>query len=45
VRVADSDDLLLGKAYFALGPLRLPVSYFVLERRRPLPDEPELPAG
>ncbi|MGH2950761.1 MAG: hypothetical protein ACRDKX_01800 [Solirubrobacterales bacterium] len=43
VRVADSDDLLLGKAYLALGPLRLPVSYFVLERRRPLPDEPRLP--
>ena len=42
---ADSDDLLLGKAYVALGPLRVPVSYFVLERRRALPDEPALPEG
>ena len=31
-----SDDLLLGKAYFAVGPLRIPASYFVLERRRRL---------
>jgi hypothetical protein len=30
-----SDDLYLGKAYVALGPARLPVSYFVLERHRP----------
>lgn len=31
-----SDDLLLGKAYVALGPARIDVrSYFVLERRRP----------
>jgi hypothetical protein len=30
-----SDDLYLGKAYVALGPGRLPVSYFVLERHRP----------
>jgi len=30
---ADNDDLLLGKAYIALvGPLRLFISYFVLER-------------
>ena len=27
-----SDDLLLGKAYLALGPVRLAVGYFVLER-------------
>ncbi len=27
-----SDDLLLGKAYVALGPARVPVSYFVLEK-------------
>ena len=32
-----SDDLLLGKAYAALGPLRVPVGFFLLERRRPLP--------
>ncbi|MSP16811.1 MAG: hypothetical protein EXR73_09415 [Myxococcales bacterium] len=32
-----SDELLLGTAYFAAGPLRLrvPRAYFVLERRRP----------
>jgi hypothetical protein len=27
-----SDDLLLGKAYMAAGPARVPVSYFVLQR-------------
>ena len=31
-----SDDLLLGKAYVAAGPARLPVGFFLLERRRPL---------
>ena len=30
-----SDDLLLGKAYVAAGPARVPVSYFLLERHRP----------
>jgi hypothetical protein len=30
-----SDDLLLGKAYLALGPARVATSYFVLERHRP----------
>jgi len=30
-----SDDLLLGKAFVAVGPARLPVSFFVLERLRP----------
>jgi hypothetical protein len=30
-----SDDLLLGKAYYALAHLRVPTSYFVLERLRP----------
>ncbi|MGE0707391.1 MAG: hypothetical protein AB7N76_04425 [Planctomycetota bacterium] len=35
VRVnAGSDELLLGKAYLALGPLRVPSNFFVLERRR-----------
>jgi hypothetical protein len=29
------DDLYLGKAYVAVGPARVPVSYFVLERHRP----------
>lgn len=44
VRVSPgSDELILGKAYLALGPLHVPVSYFVLERRRPLPDAPQLP--
>lgn len=30
-----SDDLLLGKAYYALGPARVPVGFFILERHRP----------
>lgn len=29
------DDLLLGKAYYALGPARVPLGFFLLERRRP----------
>ena len=29
------DDVFLGKAYYAVGPLRVPASYFVLERLRP----------
>jgi hypothetical protein len=29
-----SDEILLGKALFAVGPARVPVSYFVLERLR-----------
>ena len=40
-----NDDLLLGKAYLALGPLRIPVSYFVLARRRQAPAPPEPPSG
>lgn len=28
----DDPDLLLGKAYVALGPVRVPVSFFILER-------------
>jgi hypothetical protein len=40
VQVAPGDpDLLLGKAYVALGPARIPVGYFVLERHRPAPVE------
>ena len=36
VRVAPrSDDVLLGKAFMAVGRLRVPVGYFVLERYRP----------
>lgn len=36
VRVArGSDDLLLGKALYALGPARVPVGFFLLERHRP----------
>lgn len=30
----DDPDLLLGKAYIALGPMRIPVSFFVLRRLR-----------
>ena len=44
VRVSPGPDgILLGKAYVALGPIQLPLTYFVLERRRPLPDQPRLP--
>jgi hypothetical protein len=33
---ADNEDIYLGKAYFAIGPLRLPTfSFFILERHRP----------
>ena len=32
---ADSDDVYLGKAYDAVGPLRVATSFFVLERHRP----------
>jgi hypothetical protein len=32
---AADDDLFLGKAYYALGPLRVATSFFVLERHRP----------
>lgn len=32
---ADNDDLYLGKAYYAVGPVRVPTSFFVLERFRP----------
>ena len=36
----DDPDLLLGKAYYALGPLRVPTfSFFVLDRHRPGPRE------
>jgi hypothetical protein len=28
-------DLFLGKAYYALGPVRVPVNFFILERFRP----------
>lgn len=31
---AGSPDLLLGKAYYAVGPARVPLGYFVLERWR-----------
>jgi hypothetical protein len=34
--VPGSDDLLLGKAYMALGPARVAVGFFLLERHRPL---------
>jgi hypothetical protein len=37
-----SDDLLLGKARLALGPLRVPLGYFLLERHRPLGATPAL---
>jgi hypothetical protein len=35
---ADNPDLLLGKAYYALGPVRVPTqSFFILERHQPGP--------
>lgn len=37
-----SDELLLGKAYFEIGPARIPVGFFLLERRRPFEPGPEL---
>jgi hypothetical protein len=40
---AGSDDLLLGKAYTAIGPLRMPAGFFILERRRPVPGIVRLP--
>jgi hypothetical protein len=41
--VPGSDDLLLGKAYTALGPWRIPATFFLLERHRPLPGPIALP--
>ena|SRR5438132_5529228 len=38
-----SDDLLLGKAYVALGPARVPVSFFLLEPLQRLPGPIALP--
>ena len=43
--VPGSDDLLLGKATVALGPLRLAGGFFVLERHRSLPGPITLPPG
>lgn len=43
--VPGSDDLLLGKAYTAMGPLRIPASFFLLERHRPVPGPIALPKG
>ena len=37
-----SDELLIGKAYLALGPARLPVGFFLLERDRPFEPDDEL---
>lgn len=41
--VPGSDDLLLGKAYLALGPVRVAAGFFLLERYRPLPGPILLP--
>ncbi len=30
----DNPDLFLGKAYYAVGPLRIPTNFFILERHR-----------
>lgn len=37
---ADDPDVLLGKAYLALGPARVPVSFFILERLAASPWRP-----
>jgi hypothetical protein len=37
-----SDELLLGRARFEVGPVRIPVGFFLLERRRPFELGPEL---
>ena len=37
-----SDELLLGKAYFMVGSARIPVGFFLLERRRPSEPGPGL---
>ncbi len=37
-----SDDLLLGKAYLALGPMRPASNFFLLERHRPMYVEPKI---
>jgi hypothetical protein len=44
VQVADHPDLFLGKAYAAVGPARLPLGFFVLERFRCGPTDPVRPA-
>jgi hypothetical protein len=43
--VPSSDDLLLGKAYMALGPARIVAGYFVRERYRPLSAPIKLPSA
>ncbi len=43
--VPGSDDLLLGKAYMAIGPARIPASFFMLERYRPLTGPIALPGS
>jgi hypothetical protein len=40
----DSDDVLLGKAYLAVGPARLAAGFFLLERHRPLTSDAALEA-
>jgi hypothetical protein len=40
---ADNPDLFLGKAYAAVGPARVPVGYFILERWRRAPGPPVAP--
>jgi len=41
---ADDPDLFLGKAYAAIGPVRLPLGFFVLERFRRGPAHVDAPA-
>jgi hypothetical protein len=42
--IPGSDELLLGKAYMAFGPVRIAAGYFVLERYRPLSGPIALPS-
>lgn len=41
---ADNPDLLIGKAYAAIGPARVAVGYFLLERWRRAPGRPAAPS-
>jgi hypothetical protein len=41
----DNPDLFLGKAYYAAGPTRIPVGFFILERHRRGPTELPLRQG
>lgn len=43
VQVDDAGDIYLGKAYYAMGPMRVSTNFFILERHRPGPTDVRLP--